>query len=121
MGFETGEGVGLRPIWAKGAEAMRFEFDWNPAKAQSNRAKHDVTFDQAMGVFADPLALSRLDDEHGSDEERWITLGRSSAGRLLLVVHTHTEPSDDRMAIRIVSARQATRREARQYEEGSES
>ncbi|HEY3800764.1 MAG TPA: BrnT family toxin [Caulobacteraceae bacterium] len=94
----------------------RIEFDWDPRKAQSNLAKHGVSFEAAMGVFADPLALSRLDDEPG--EERWITLGLASAGRLLLVVHTHIEHSDDRIAIRIISARPATRREARQYEEG---
>jgi hypothetical protein len=97
---------------------MRFEFDWDPAKARSNREKHGVSFDQAMGVFADPLALSRLDDDQSAGEERWITLGMAGAGRLLLVVHTHIEISGDRIAIRIISARPATRRETRQYEEG---
>jgi uncharacterized DUF497 family protein len=96
----------------------RIEFDWDPAKAQSNRAKHGVSFEEAMGVFADPLALSRLDDDQGSGEERWITLGLAAVGRLLLVVHTHVEHSDDRIAVRIISARRATRREARQYEDG---
>lgn len=95
----------------------RIEFDWDPVKARSNLAKHGVSFEQAMGVFADPLALSRLDDQ-GPGEERWITLGMAGAGRLLLVVHTHIELSDDRIAIRIISARPASRREARQYEEG---
>jgi uncharacterized DUF497 family protein len=95
----------------------RIEFDWDPAKARSNVAKHGVTFDQAMGVFADPLALSRLDDDQRADEERWITLGMAGVGRLLLVVHTHIELSGDRIAIRIISARRATRREARQYED----
>ena len=97
---------------------MRFEFDWDPAKAQSNRAKHGVSFEQAMGVFADPLALSRLDDDQTLAEERWITLGMIPAGRLLLVVHTHVDLFGDRIAIQIISARPATRREARQYEEG---
>ena len=49
---------------------MRFEFDWDPAKAESNRRKHDVAFEDAMGVFADPLALSRLDEDSGQGEER---------------------------------------------------
>jgi len=88
---------------------MRFEFDWDPAKAQSNRAKHGVSFERAMAVFGDPLALSRLDDDP------------SAAGRLLLVVHTHIGLSSDRIAIRIISARPASRREARQYEEGLDS
>lgn len=96
----------------------RIEFDWDLAKARSNLAKHGVRFEDAMGVFADPLALSRLDDHPGAGEERWITLGVAAVGKLLLVVHTHLELSGDRMAVRIISARRATRRETRQYEEG---
>lgn len=97
----------------------RIEFDWDPDKARSNRAKHGVSFEAAMGVFADPLALSRLDDDLGVGEERWITLGMAAAAeRLLLVVHTHVELSGDRIAVRIISARRATRHETRQYEDG---
>ena len=77
---------------------MRFEFDWDPAKAESNRRKHGVTFEEAMGVFADPLALSRLDDESGQGEERWVTIGRIPSSNLLLVVHTYVEMSADRAA-----------------------
>jgi uncharacterized protein len=97
---------------------MRFEFDWDPAKAESNRRKHGVTFEAAMGVFSDPLALSLLDKESGQGEERWVTIGRNPASNLLLVVHTYIELSTERAAIRIISARRPTRREARQYEEG---
>lgn len=98
---------------------MRLEFDWDPAKAESNRSKHGVSFEEATDVFLDPFALSRLDDD-STAEERWVTLGRASQDRLLLVVHTHIELVDDRIAIRIISARSATRRERRQYEEGIE-
>ncbi len=49
---------------------MRYAFDWDPVKAASNLAKHGVTFDDAMGVFRDPLQLSRLDEGHGPPEER---------------------------------------------------
>jgi uncharacterized DUF497 family protein len=70
----------------------RFEFDWDPAKAESNRRKHGVGFDEAMSVLGDPLALSRLDEESGESEERWVTLGRNSADKLLVVVHTNVEP-----------------------------
>ena len=97
---------------------MRFEFDWDPAKAESNRRKHGVTFEAAMGVFSDPLALSLLDKESGQGEERWVTIGRNPASNLLLVVHTNMELSAERAAIRIISARRPTRREARQYQEG---
>ena len=95
---------------------MRFEFDWDPAKAESNRRKHGVAFEDAMGVFADPLALSRLDEESGQGEERWVTIGRNPASNLLLVVHTYVEMSAERAAVRIISARRPTRRETRQYE-----
>ena len=97
---------------------MRFEFDWDPAKAESNRRKHGVTFEAAMGVFSDPLALSLLDNESGQGEERWVTIGRNPASNLLLVVHTYIELSAERAAIRIISARRPTRREAHQYQEG---
>lgn len=98
---------------------MRFEFDWDPAKAASNIAKHGVSFEDAMSVFLDPLALSRPDDESGPGEERWITIGQNRDTKLLLVVHTHTEATEDLVVIRIISARRPTKREARQYEEGS--
>jgi len=97
---------------------MRFEFDWDPIKAESNRRKHGVTFEEAMGVFGDPLALSVLDNESGQGEERWVTIGQNPASNLLLVVHTYIELSAERAAIRIISARRPTRRETRQYEQG---
>jgi hypothetical protein len=97
---------------------MRFEFDWDPAKAESNRRKHGVSFEDAMGVFGDPLALSLMDNDSGQGEERWVTIGRNPASNLLLVVHTYVELSLERVAIRIISARRPTGREVRQYEEG---
>jgi uncharacterized DUF497 family protein len=69
-------------------------------------------------VFADPRALSRLDEEAGQGEERWVTIGRNPTSNLLLVVHTWVELSADWAAIRIISARRPTRREVRQYEQG---
>ncbi len=75
---------------------MRFEFDWDPAKAESNLAKHGVSFEEAMAVFHDPLALSRPDEDHGANEERWVTLGQGRKGRLVLVVHTYAEIDEDR-------------------------
>ena len=69
---------------------MQVEFDWDPVKAASNLAKHGVSFEEAMAVFADPLALSRLDENHGATEERWVTMGEAR-GRLLLAVHTYVE------------------------------
>ena len=96
---------------------MRFEFDWDPAKAASNLANHKVSFEEAMTVFIDPLSLSRPDDDHGAGEERWITVGLSHATRLVLVVHTHVELEADLIYIRIISARPPTKREKRHYEQ----
>ena len=96
---------------------MRIEFDWDPQKAASNLTKHQVSFDEAMTVFADPLALSQLDHGAANDEARWITIGLSRATRLLLVVHTHVQVEDDVTVIRIISARPPTRNEKRQYED----
>ena len=96
--------------------AHRFEFDWDPAKAAANLIKHDVSFEDAMAIFLDPLALSQPDDGHGTAEERWITIGHSR-DTMLLVVHTFSELDEDRAYIRIISARKPTKNERRQYEQ----
>ncbi|MGD9966388.1 MAG: BrnT family toxin [Hyphomonadaceae bacterium] len=95
--------------------ASQIQFDWDPGKAAANRAKHGVSFEEAMGVFADPLAASILDPGSPAGEERWITLGLAAPG-LLVVVHTAVEITDDLTYIRIISARRATRRERKSYE-----
>jgi hypothetical protein len=98
---------------------MRIAFDWDPTKAAANVAKHRVTFDTAMTVFNDPLAVSIVDPDHSVGEERWITIGASSKGNMLLVVHTWEEKSADGAYVRIISARRPSRQEARYYREGS--
>jgi len=95
---------------------LRLEFEWDPAKAAANVAKHGVTFEQSATVLLDPLALTVLDAEHSAGEERWFTLGTSREGTLLAVSHTYTATSPDSARIRIISARAATPGERRQYE-----
>lgn len=92
------------------------DFAWNPAKAASNAIKHGVTFAQAATVLLDALALTVFDAEHSESEERWFTLGLSSEGKLLAVSHTFTATGPHRAQVRIISAREATRSERRQYE-----
>jgi len=89
---------------------------WDNAKAQSNLVKHGVTFAQAVTVMLDPLALTVFDEAHSDTEERWSTLGQTSEGRLLAVSHTYQLLDADTARIRLISAREATRRERQQYE-----
>jgi uncharacterized DUF497 family protein len=96
---------------------VRIDFDWDPAKAASNALKHGVTFQEAMTVFADAPACTIPDPDHSADEERWVAMGEASNGNLLVVVHTWSEMDPYRTAVRIISARRPTRREARQYRE----
>lgn len=98
------------------AEPFRYEFAWDPAEANANVTKHGVSFEQGATVFRDPLAITIYDDEHSGDEERWVTVGRSENGELLVVIHTFSETSTDSAAVRLISARKATKREIRDYE-----
>ena len=92
---------------------MGLRFEWDSAKAISNREKHGVSFDEATTVFSDPLSVTISDPDHSLGEERWVDIGRSLSGRLLVV--TYVERID---RIRIISARKASPREARNH--GSE-
>jgi len=92
---------------------MDLTFEWDPRKAAANRRKHSVSFEQAIPVFGDPLARIFDDPDHFVSEQRELIVGHC-ARRLLLVV-SFVQRGD---RIRIFSARRATRRERRDYEEG---
>jgi uncharacterized DUF497 family protein len=92
---------------------MALEFEWNAAKARFNEQKHEVSFEEAATVFSDPLALTILDPRFEHAEPRFVTIGTSRAGRLLVVAHC-----DRQDQIRIISARKPTKRERYAYEEG---
>lgn len=94
---------------------MRFE--WDEQKNHENQKKHGVGFEIARLVFDDSLHLSRRDREHDG-EERWLTMGTVAGTVVLIVAHTTREEHDEEV-IRIISARKATRRERRAYEEES--
>jgi uncharacterized DUF497 family protein len=87
-------------------------FQWNPRKAAANLIKHDVSFDEGSTVFGDPLAATIDDPEHSADETRYVTIGHSARGRLIVVVH-----ADRQEDIRIISARRATLGEKKKYAE----
>ena len=88
-------------------------FEWDPKKAERNFKKHGVSFYEAATVFADPYSVTYNDPDHSLAEHRFITVGTSRSGQLVIIAHT-----DRRNNVRIISARKTTRHERRQYEEG---
>jgi uncharacterized DUF497 family protein len=92
---------------------VSYEFDWDPTKAASNLKDHKVSFEEASTVFGDPLAMLMADPDHSEEEEQYLVLGMSLQGRLLVVSFAERPPRT-----RLISAREATRHERRQYEEG---
>jgi uncharacterized protein len=90
------------------------EFEWNPDKAKSNLEKHGISFEEAATVFNDALSATFPDPDRSVGESRYVIIGVSRFGNLLIVSHTDREDK-----IRIISARKATRHEQKFYEEGS--
>jgi hypothetical protein len=90
-------------------------FEWDERKNKSNRAKHGVWFEEAQSVFDDRHARVFYDPEHSREEDRFLLLGMSIAARTLVVVHCYREADS---LVRIISARKATKKEVRAYEEG---
>ena len=89
------------------------KFEWDPRKAKLNLRKHRISFEEATTAFRDPLSATAPDPDHSSSENRCVTFGVSSNGRLLTISHTERGES-----IRIINARPATKQERKIYEEG---
>ena len=89
------------------------EFGWDAEKARQNLNKHAVSFQEAATVFGDALSATFHDPDHSASEDRFITIGTSVSGRLLILSH-----ADRQDRVRIISARKATRKERKLYEEG---
>ncbi len=92
---------------------MKLSFEWDEEKAKANFSKHRVGFDEATTVFTDPFSVTIHDPDHSADERRYIDIGSSGKGRVLVVVYTERGST-----IRIVTCRKATMRERKLYEEG---
>jgi uncharacterized protein len=86
-------------------------FEWDEEKARSNIAKHNISFDEATSVFDDPLFLTFADPEHSIQEQRFVIMGESARGRLLVVSYTERIGTT-----RLISARPVTRKERKAYE-----
>ena len=91
---------------------MASSFEWDPLKANNNLLKHQVAFEEASSIFNDPQFITFLDDEHSTNEERYISIGISNKNRVLMVAHTERKDK-----IRIISARKATDNEEKFYQE----
>ena len=92
---------------------MDLQFEWDEAKAAANVRKHDVSFEEAITAFSDPNTITIFDVEHSEAEDRFVDIGLSASGRVLVVVYT-----EHGARIRIISCRKATPAERRQYERG---
>ncbi len=92
---------------------MALLFEWDEKKARANKKKHGITFELAATIFSDPNAITIFDNSSSSTEDRYVTIGLTPVGPLVIVCHT-----DRRNRIRINSARKASLRERKQYEEG---
>ena len=90
-------------------------FEWDESKSSANAEKHGVNFEEAQSVFSDPLHIALLDQRFSYFEERWITLGDSEQGRLLVVANLYFTDEGEEI-IRIISARRATSLERQYYE-----
>ena len=87
------------------------EFEWDQGKARSNEEKHGTSFVEASTIFGDPLELTIADPDHSQREYRFVSIGRSNLGNLLVVAYTERAPN----RIRLISARRATNREQGYY------
>ncbi len=96
---------------------LRFQFEWDEAKASANLRKHGLSFELASSVFADPRILTIADTVHGEFEERWFSVGLASTGVAISVVYLWTDLGEGLTKIRIISARRATPREILNYTE----
>jgi uncharacterized DUF497 family protein len=90
------------------------KFTWDQRKANENIKKHKISFEEAVTVFYDPLAKITDDPDHSINEERFLMIGHSNNANLLMVIHVYKEEKD---IIRIISARKATKREKKDFEE----
>jgi uncharacterized DUF497 family protein len=88
-------------------------YQWDAAKAEENKRKHKIDFANVVGVFEDKMAMTR-EDPDAEGEQRFVTLGMDSLGRLLVVVFTYRAEEE----IRLISARKATMKEAKEYAKG---
>ena len=94
---------------------MKLSFEWDEEKAKANLKKHRVSFDEATTVFIDPFSITIPDPDHSADEQRYIDIGSSDKGRVLVVVYTERGSN-----IRIISCRKATPSERKLYEKGGD-
>jgi hypothetical protein len=98
--------------------SINYNFEWDPSKASTNFLKHKVSFEDASSIFKDKNAISVYDEKHSSQEDRWVTIGLDAKTRMLVVIHSFISIDENNCNIRIVSARKATKKENKIYQQG---
>ena len=109
--------MSLKIIFHISGNTLNYNFEWDPVKAKANINKHKISFERASEIFLDPYALSIFNKEHSVDEDRYITIGKTKSDNLIVVIHTFQEINKNRIIIRIISARKATKNEKKQYQD----
>ncbi len=94
---------------------MKLNFEWDFEKAKTNLKKHGVSFDEATTVFREPFSITKYDPDHSVDEQRYIDIGRSNEGRVLVVAYTERGAN-----LRLISCRKATPLERKLYEKSND-
>ena len=95
------------------------DFTWDSNKGVANLTKHGIAFEEAVTTWLDPFAIERFDEDHSSDQDRWLRIGTSMRGALLVIWSTE-RPARGRTVIRIIGARRANRKERKVYEQANE-
>jgi hypothetical protein len=99
---------------------MELIIEWDANKDRANFRKHRVSFEEAKTLFNDPLLITFPDEYHSDSEERYVSIGCSARGRILLVIHTEREETENSLTIRIISSRKVTPAERRTYEQDTD-
>ena len=92
---------------------MQLTFEWDEEKAKENLKRHKVSFEEAKTIFNDPFLLTFPDPDHSEGEERYLNIGQSATGKILIVIHTERQS-----CIRLISCRKTTKKERTSYEQG---
>lgn len=96
---------------------VNFNFEYDPLKEKTNQKKHNISFEESTSIFLDPNIVTIYDEDHSENEDRWLSIGTTKNGKILVVSHTFMEIDKTNISVRLISARKATKIETGHYRE----